>query len=1489
MKLKLTLVRPGGAAVDLISTVEGTATVGDLAQHLANVEPNPRSPTANLQSAPGISLAILDSQGSRKVLLSHAQVGSSGLHSGATIVLTQAENTFVDGSSAAPAAVARVVGGPDTGREFTLARGTNVLGRGRSCEVRLSDPLVSRQHARINVTDVIEIVDLGSSNGVVVGDGLSARAVLRPGDVVRVGDTSLSIRALPGSVPETSRDSASIPFNRSPRLDPFYEGEEFVAPEPPERQRSARFPLIPLLAPVFMGAILYLVTHSLTSIIFVALSPILMAGNAVESRVAGRRAFKASLAEFRHDLAGLVGDVRTALATEATRRDSEHPSTQACVDAVRQLSDLVWTRRPRHRSFLELRLGLGRQPARLSIELSKSRTAPRALWTELLDAVRPFETVEPVPVVGRLRDYGAIGVAGPREYALAVARALVVQVAALHSPAEVVVAGFCSTQSAAAWDWLKWLPHSSSPHCPVTARLLASSASGGSALVSEIEELLLSRGTNADGDETPLPAVLVIVEDDAPVDRSRLVWLAERGPSAGVFVIWVAPHRHALPASCQAFVEVSSAHADGSVGFVHTGESVAPVQLDRIDGETAMEIARSLSPLTDSGALIDDASDLPSSVAMLSLTGRELASSASSVIERWVESGSVLTGPYAITHASRRPASLRAVVGQSAGEQHVLDLRTQGPHALVGGTTGSGKSELLQSWILGMAAAHSPQRVTFLLVDYKGGSAFRDCVDLPHTIGLVTDLSPHLVRRALTSLAAELRFREHILAAKGAKDLIEIERRGDAEAPPSLVIVVDEFAALVQEVPEFVDGVVNVAQRGRSLGLHLVLATQRPAGVIKDNLRANTNLRVALRMADEDDSTDVLGTPQAASFDPALPGRAVSKTGPGRLVSFQAAYAGGWTTDAPPRPQIGVEELVFGTGAAWEMPEISPSGEVADPGPTDIQRIVTTIISATKAARIPEPRKPWLAELSHVYDLAKLPTSRRDDELVFAVADDPEKQAQPVVGFLPDRDGNLAVYGTGGSGKSTLLRSIAIAAGFTVRGGPCHVYGLDFGARGLHMLDELPHVGSVVPGTDHERVIRLIGWLRQLVAERAVRYAQVRAGTITDYRQLADAPDEARILVVLDGLAAFRQAYEVGEFSRWFDALIGVANDGRPVGVHLLVSTDRPAAVPSSLGSAIQRRIVLRLADENDYGLLGLPNDVLVASSPPGRGLLDGAEIQTAVFGGRGDVVTQSAAVSGLAESMVRAGVSPAPEIRRLTERVYLHELPTHVGARPVLGVASESLAPTGFHVGGSFLVTGPLGSGRTTTVLTMATALRRWRPDVKLHYFGSRRSALSSLFSFDTAAVTPDDAVSMAVVLATALAATSVDDPPEVVIIEGIAEFVNGPADFPLQELAKTCLSNGHFLLAEGETSSVSSSYPLLGYAKSGRAGIALQPDQLDGNLLFRANFPKVNRADFPCGRGLHVSRGLVSVVQVAMPSPLADQPVDGDSSPFPDAQVSL
>jgi S-DNA-T family DNA segregation ATPase FtsK/SpoIIIE len=1459
VKLKLALRRSGGEIDDIAVTVDATVTLGVLVQEMLR-----RDPRGNGSPLPtATTLAPYEDGRSGQPYPSTSTVAEVGLRSGQTVTFAAATGG-AHTLAGPPAATLRVLDGPDAGKEFPLPYGSSYIGRDRSSDVRLADPLVSKQHARINVTDTVEVVDTNSSNGVKVGGDLVQRALLRPDDVVVLGDTSVVVTAHNLGSRTAPLTSPTVDFNRSPRLDPHFAGVELVAPEPPSKPQRRRLPIVPLLIPPVMGAVLYLVTKSVASLTFIALSPLMLIGNYVEGRSSGKRELREATAVFQQELALLGQQMTEAHQQERASRLAEHPATSDVLDAAVRLRPLLWTRRPDDQAFLDLRLGIGSRPSRSTVQLPSSRQTTPDLWDQLNAFAASYRDLSGVPVVAKLTESGGLGICGPEDSMMDVARAVLVQVLGLHSPAEVLLAGLCGSSSTGRWDWLKWLPHTSSAHSPLQQPHLASSPGACLNLVAELEDLVEQRAAHDDR-QMSLPAVVLLVDNGAPIDRSRLVTLAERGPARGVFVLWCAPVVEQLPAACRTFVDATDP-AHPVVGYVATGESVA-VTVERLDAASSVDFARALAPVVDSGARVDDESDLPRSVSFAMLSGPTLMEASDLIVERWTESNSIADRSGAPARRRTKDNTLRAIIGQAATEPLYLDLRTHGPHALVGGTTGSGKSELLQSWILGMAAAHSPDRVTFLFVDYKGGSAFADCLELPHTVGLVTDLSPHLVRRALVSLNAELRYREHVLARKKVKDLLELERQGDPEAPPSLVIVVDEFAALVQEVPEFVDGVVNVAQRGRSLGLHLILATQRPAGVIKDNLRANTNLRLALRMADEADSTDVLGTPSAAGFDPGVPGRAIAKTGPGRLIPFQAAYAGGWTTSEPPRPAILIEELRFGTGARWDEPEETATVVAADPGPNDIRRLVNSIGEAARTAGIPPARKPWLAELAPVYDLAELPTTRTDTELVFGVRDDPDLQEQPVLAFYPDRDGNLAVYGTGGSGKSTLLRTLAIAAGFTVRGGPCHVYGIDFGARGLHMLEELPHVGSIIGGDDHERIVRLIGWLRSVVDERAVRYARAHAGTVSEYRDRAGKPDEPRFLLLVDNIAAFRQAYESNDRVRWLDMFTSLAVDGRPVGVHVILSSDQRFGMSTALASAVQSRVVLRLASEDDYGLLGVPADVLASSSPPGRGLFRDAEMQVAVLGGAADIPAQASAIRRFVGSMRRAGSIAAVPIQRLPERVQLKELSLVDGLGIPVGLSSTTLGPFTVQPRGAFIVCGPPGSGRTTALQTLVEALRSRDPSASLFYFGNRRSSLAAAPVWTEQAFGAAEAVRLATQLSSSWGQGGGQGERHIaVFVEGVGDFAGGAADAAMQEMGKACLAQEHWLVVEGETSAFSGSFGFLATAKSGRSGIALAPDQGDGTTVYRTNFPRTNRADFPPGRGLHVSMGKTEVVQVAL-----------------------
>jgi S-DNA-T family DNA segregation ATPase FtsK/SpoIIIE len=1457
MRLKLTLARTTGPATDIAIVVEPTVTIGHLAEVVARRDPQ----TAGRSATGSLTLAHRTTTGLGEPMLADLSLIEAGIRSGDVVQVVPAESPGPTrgGGPGPTAARVRVLEGPDAGHEFDVPPGTAYLGRGASCDIRLTDPLVSKQHAKLHVSTVAELVDSNSSNGILIDGELVPRVEMDSETVAVLGDTAISVSMFRTPSAGPSDHGASISFNRSPRIEPHYEGIERVAPELPRAESPQKLPVAPMIIPILMAGVLYAVTKSVISIAFVALSPLMYLGNFIERRSSRRREGLHQSEVFESAMTSLERELIMAAETERSVRSAENPSIVELLPAVEALQPLTWTRRPGGSGFLAVRLGMGPLPSRSTVTLA-DRQVGGPLFDRVIELKERFAAVNPVPVVAELGQ-GALGVAGEDEGAGAVARALVGQLVALHSPAELVVAAVASAATAPGWDWLKWTPHVSSPGSPLTSPHLAVGRGACHALVAEIEGLIDER-TKADHGCQDLPIVVLLV-------RSRIADIARRGPTVGVAVVWKAPSVERLPASCRTYIEIDVAAGWARAVFVEHRDPVLLSDVESLPPNAAMRLARRLAPLVDVAARTEDSSDLPSSVSFVGLAGRDVAYDPHSVLERWRESGSIIDRNATAVRRRSKESGLRALIGQSAVEPLFLDLRAQGPHALVGGTTGAGKSELLQSWILGMAVAYSPDRVTFLLVDYKGGSAFGQCRELPHTVGMVTDLSVQLARRALTSLGAELRYREHVLNRKRAKDLIELERSGDPDAPPSLVIVIDEFAALVQELPEFVDGVVNIAQRGRSLGLHLILATQRPAGVVKDNLRANTNLRIALRMADEADSADVLDTPVAASFDPAIPGRAMAKLGPGRQVPFQSAYVGGITSDEPPPPDIVIEELALGTSKTWEEPDEAGgiSTAVVEEGPTDIQRMVRTIREAAEAGSIAKPRLPWLEELAPIYDLRDLETTGQDSELVFGVRDDPQQQAQPMASFRPDRDGNMIIYGTGGSGKSTALRTIAVAAGLSVRGGPCQVHGIDAGSRGLSLIEDLPHVGSVVDGDDTELVGRLLQTLRATIDERAERYARVKAGSIAEYRALAEHPDEARIFLLVDGVGPFRQSCESGERAAMFDTFVSLAVDGRPVGIHVVGTADRLSAVPSALASTMQNRLVLRLSAENDMLMLSIPNDAFEAGSPPGRGYSEGDELQVAVLGGSANIADQATAISQLATTMRSRNVTEAPTVERLPELVALSALPVELEGLPVIGLSSTTLGPMTFRPRGGFLVAGPPGSGRTSTLHTLALAIRRWKPEAHMIHLASVGAEMRDLLPWHSIGVGVDEIADVAKAEAVRVINSEFGDLPVAVFIEGLSDLLNTPADIAIQELTKAAISAGHVVIAEGDPAVLGSASPLLQALKGSRYGIALQPEQVEGALVFKTAFPRVSRAQFPVGRGLFVSSGHTGIIQVAMP----------------------
>ena len=393
-------------------------------------------------------------------------------------------------------------------------------------------------------------------------------------------------------------------------------------------------------------------------------------------------------------------------------------------------------------------------------------------------------------------------------------RSIVLQLAANCGPADVRF--MVVTHEPARWRWLELLPH-------------ATTTSGLVAVVAESELL----ETVAELDLAPHVHLVVIT--DAPellaarTSPLRRVVTSDRSTALIVLV----DADGGIPHVCSSLLDLCGPmkarwHAEAALASL-------PVEARccGISERSATRLVNCLSGLVDPEDPLSGAGDIPRDVTMLSLLpSHEPAAIAAS----WVANG---VDP-----------SPRTVIGVAVDGIVDVDLVRDGPHALIAGTTGAGKSELLRSLVVGLAVASSPDHLTFVLIDYKGGSTFDACADLPHVVGVVTDLDDHLANRALRCLHAELRRREQLLRAVGAADLPAYRRLAPHEVLPRLVVVIDEFAALVTEQPDFLHALVGIAQRGRSLGVHLILATQRPSGVISDDIRANTNLRLALRLHD---------------------------------------------------------------------------------------------------------------------------------------------------------------------------------------------------------------------------------------------------------------------------------------------------------------------------------------------------------------------------------------------------------------------------------------------------------------------------------------------------------------------------------------------------------------------------------------------------------------------------------------------------------------
>ncbi|MFJ1529438.1 type VII secretion protein EccCa [Streptomyces mirabilis] len=1013
------------------------------------------------------------------------------------------------------------------------------------------------------------------------------------------------------------------------------------------------------------------------------------------------------------------------------RRQSQllNPPPEALYDLVRDPARL-WERRRQDADFLRVRVGTGDVPVQ---ELVVGQNSAGGVMTPpdpfMLNEARAlqnrFATATDFPLTVPLDRAGNVSVVGDREGVLRVARALLIQAAVTHAPDDVAVALGIPGDQLTAWEWAKWLPHVLDPgehDGPVAARRIAPSLAQLAALCRDDLRQRASYAAEvrrglSDRDALRMTGRLLVVSDEygeTAVELPRPDTAVDL-PDMGVTVLHLLEQQVHEPDQVTVRITVEGDRI--TVEDLRETSTVAQGSSDAVSVAGAEGLARMLAPLRLSAEPAGEGTPVSGPVDFPGLLG--IDDPAALDIER-------LWAP-----RSER-AFLRVPIGLTDRHESVLlDLKESselgmGPHGLCVGATGSGKSELLRTLVLALIATHSPEDLALVLVDYKGGATFAPFTDLPHVAGVITNLENQagLVERVHSSLAGEVKRRQQVLKDAGnVADIghyaaLRATRRPDLEPLPHLFVVIDEFGELLTAKPDFIDLFLSIGRIGRSIGVHLLLSSQRIEGGKLKGLDTYLSYRLGLRTFSADESRTVLDTTDAFHLPP-LPGFGYLKVDTSTYERFKAGYVSGAYRGPALHDKQDDEPLAspYPTYNTLGAPHEDAAEEYAatkrETGPT-----VMSVMVGQLATAAPPVRRIWLPPLPDAItldtaagpleaDTEGLRLAHRDGAMrvPLGILDDPAKQwQQPWLLDLTVAGGHTAVIGGPQSGKTTLLRTLALSLALTHTPYDVAVYGLDLVGGGLSALAGLPHVGGIAGRADHERAARTVAEVRTMLGQREELFRAHGIDSIDQLRHLraqGKLPQlgSTDIVLLVDGFGALRD-----EFAELDDAVADLLKRGGGYGIHVVAGMLRWNDVRIATQSMFGTRVELRLNDPTDSSIDRKLSETL-SPDTPGRVLTDGKLFAQVALPridnrpGTGDL----ASVLERSARTIRAGWhgDVAAPVRVLPTRLPAAKLPSPTAeprAIPI-GVDQDALAPALLDLFGSdqhLLILGDNECGKT-------------------------------------------------------------------------------------------------------------------------------------------------------------------------------------------------
>ena len=916
----------------------------------------------------------------------------------------------------------------------------------------------------------------------------------------------------------------------------------------------------------------------------------------------------------------------------------ENPTPQNCLQIVNSMKRNLWERMPSDNDFLSVRVGMGYD--KLCVDI-KSRAEVRGFKMETdemeelcAQIAEENQIVDYVPARVNLRNLSTVGILGDRNTVVHFVRNMIINLSALHSAEEVHIVGIFNKNERNAWSSLRWLPHIWDENRQF--RFLAFDEDRAHNICELMKEMLVRRQEAASQmhgmDRKPgaIPHYVFILGDKAMTEREAIMdYLGTNHPELGITALFLYDDIYWLPRHCQYIIDLNNDPC--AYDRMSTNEKFYFTPDEPVSGSDFDKFARKMAAVEVENYRTDHT--LPNAITFLegyqARTVEQL-----DVSRRWSQNqaGESLAAPIGVT---------------ASGKPFMLDIHSKahGAHGLIAGTTGSGKSELIQSWILSMALNYHPYDVNFVIIDYKGGSMAKLLEPLPHVVSTLTNIDAN-INRSLVSIEAEIKRRERLMSENHVNTVGQYQRlfkSGMVKEPmPHLIIVSDEFAELKNEEPDFMDALTSFARVGRSLGIHIVLATQKPSGIVNDQIDSNSRFRICLKVNDVSDSREIIKKPDAATITQA--GRAYVKVGNDEVYELIQTYWSGAQYKGEKQATEHLQNKVRIVDINGSRIDMRAKAKRPDQGKDELTAIIHHVSQVAQVRKIKKLPGLWMPELPEEINLTDLPVQgvfgpsgwrpMEDDILVpIGMYDRPQEQKQGVQYLDFGKDTHYAVYGGGGTGKTTFLKTMILSMVLNYGPWDVNIYAIDCGGRSMGSFENLPHVGGVVLDYEEEKWSKLNELLVTELQYRKFRFQECNVGNIAGYRQSMgnDLPD---IFLVIDNLIPALATFEGLEA-----LLVLLAGEGSTYGMHIVFTSHQSMGLNYKITNGIKGVITFQQNDTSSYQtLLGaitatMPHNAgraLIKNIPPRSPI----EFQNAVYTPVGETTTGNQMLEALKMKM---------------------------------------------------------------------------------------------------------------------------------------------------------------------------------------------------------------------------------------------------------------